>query len=191
VIFLVPLSSVFLYWRFKDDLEEEVEAYDKGESDNIVDKENANKIPSMPAVTPSELIANTDANRAIAEVDGSGDSADVTNSNGVATNGDSSRTASKSNSNGDSNIGNSSDDQQLANKQDVSDLDNRDKNHENDKNYIKNLDLESMIAKNSITNLWMLLQVSVVGLGIVLALFLSPVHKQEAAWFMFLGMLVF
>jgi hypothetical protein len=186
----VPLSSVFLYYRFKDELEEEIEPYDKGESEdnNDNDKGNVNKVPSTPAVTPSErvLIANTDANRIIAEVDGSGENG--RGINGGTNHGDSSTTASKSNSNG-----NSSDDkdnkdgQQLATKQE-GDLEN---NHQNDKNYIKNLDLESMIEKNSITNLWMLLQVSVVGVGIVLALFLSPVHKQEAAWFTFLGMLVF
>ena len=50
-------------------------------------------------------------------------------------------------------------------------------------------DLEAMRAKNKILSPYMLAKVSAVGFTIVLALFLSPWHKQEAAWFTFLGMM--
>ncbi|CAD7973466.1 unnamed protein product [Amoebophrya sp. A120] len=52
------------------------------------------------------------------------------------------------------------------------------------------VDLEKLKRDNRITDHYMLLKVTAVFAGIFLALCLSPVHQQEAAWFTFLGMLL-
>nr|QPO25077.1 pink-eyed dilution protein [Callinectes arcuatus] len=51
------------------------------------------------------------------------------------------------------------------------------------------IDIQAMIKDNGIKSQNMLLKVGAVGIGIALSLCLTPLHKQEAAWFTFMGML--
>jgi len=51
------------------------------------------------------------------------------------------------------------------------------------------VDIAKLRNKNRIKDKGMLLKVSAVSVGVVCALFLTPLHGQEAAWFTFLGML--